>query len=483
MLALGGLWLNAYWLALGLLPLFGLYLLGTRPLLYFWALLALLPLSFEFYLGSIGTDLPTEPIMILLTGYFILHGAYYWQHYDHRFYRHPISLLVLIHFAWIFVSALFGQIALVSWKYTLAKFWYIVPFYFLAGRVLDRPERIRKMAWLIFIPLLFVAFQSIVRHAGYNFSYSDQFRTLSPFMRNHVNYAGMLAAFAPWLAYLIWHKKRHVLLWAAAVFGIIAIYFSYTRAAYVSLILAGAAWFVIKRGWLKPLMAATLATTLAGSIYLIKDNNYLEYAPNFETTVSYDRFDNLISATYKLEDISTMERAYRWVAAGHMVPYHPYVGWGPGNFRFHYKGYAVTSFQTYVSDNPEQSGIHNYFLMTLVEQGYPGLVILVALLLLPLAWAQTAYKNRLRSAKTRGSYLRKYKKTNRLPEYNAILMAAMVSQIVIIAFQLINDMLETDKMGSLFWLNLAIMTNFTTRLGDDGPPQPDRQNAPHQAEQ
>ncbi|MEM8583758.1 MAG: O-antigen ligase family protein [Bacteroidota bacterium] len=478
LLALAGILLDAYWLALGVLPFLAAFVLITRPLFFFWMLLACLPLSIEFYFGSFGTDLPTEPLMILLSLYFLIHAICYWRRYDTNFYRHPISLLILAHIGWIAFSAIYAQDAIVSWKFVLAKAWYIIPFYFLAGRIINRPEQVRKMVWIIFIPLLFVAVQTLIRHSLYGFSFADQYKTMSPFMRNHVNYAGMMVAFAPWLAYLIWQRKGSRKLLFAAIIWVVALYFSYTRAAYVALFLAIGAFWIVKKAWLKPLMVMGLAGLIAGSIYMVKDHNYLEYAPNYETTISHDRFDNLISATYKLEDISTMERAYRWVAAGHMVPYHPWVGWGPGNFRFYYKGFTVTSFRTYVSENPEQSGIHNYYLMTLVEQGFPGLLILFGLLLLPISWGQEAYKNRKHWIQKMAA---KWNSKSSPIEYNAILMAAILSQIIIIAFQLINDMLETDKMGSLFWLNLAIITNFTSHLGNEGLADPDSQQAASQA--
>ena len=45
------------------------------------------------------------------------------------------------------------------------------------------------------------------------------------------------------------------------------------------------------------------------------------------------------------------------------------------NFYPNYQARTVRSFTTYVSDNPERSGIHNYYLMTAVEQGIPGLLV------------------------------------------------------------------------------------------------------------
>jgi O-antigen ligase len=104
-----------------------------------------------------------------------------------------------------------------------------------------------------------------------------------------------------------------------------------------------------------------------------------EYAPDFDRTVTHYEFDNLIEATAKGEDISTMERVYRWVAGLHMISEKPVFGFGPGNFYNFYHSYTVTSFETYVSDNPEKSGIHSYYLMTVVEQGFPGLLFFLAL--------------------------------------------------------------------------------------------------------
>jgi len=286
-----------------------------------------------------------------------------------------------------------------------------------------------------------LALQSVLRHATLGFSFADQYKTLSPFMRNHVAYAGILAVFAPWLVYLTYSVSsgswKRWFLYAVILFWVIAVYFSYTRAAYVSLVLATGTYLVVKWRLLRYGIAIALFGAVIGITSLLHRNNYLEYAPNYETTVAHERFDNLIEATYKLEDISTMERAYRWVAGGNMVPYRPWFGWGPGNFVNFYKGFTVSSFTTYVSENPENSGIHSYFLMTLVEQGWPGLFILLVFLLSILLYGEWAYHQ------------------VRDPSCRATIMAALLSMVVIDAFLLINDMLETDKMGSFFFFNLA----------------------------
>ena len=429
-------------LPLGLL-MAGQIILDYRP--FFWLLLISIPLGFELYLpGGVGTDLPTEPIAILLTAVFALHFARHWPEYDHRTFLHPVALFLYLHVLWIVVAACFAEVPLISIKFVLAKFWYVGAFFLVPLLILRDPARVTLFARCLFWALLFVAVQSLLRHATYGFTFADQFRTMHPFMRNHVNYAGSLATLTPWIGYLLYRRKlagRSWILPALIIvpFWAVAIFFAYTRAAYVAVALCAVAYFVIRHGWLRPAMAVAFALAVAATIYLVGNNRYLEYAPNYETTISHRELNNLLEATYNLEDISTMERFYRWVAGGNMVPYRPVVGFGPGNFVATYEGYTNNNFETYVSENEERSGIHNYFLMTTVEQGLPGLLFLLLFMGSILYYGQTLYQKQAD------------------PLARAGLMAALLSIIIIGAFSIINDLLETDKIGSLFFLCTAIV--------------------------
>jgi O-antigen ligase len=179
-------------------------------------------------------------------------------------------------------------------------------------------------------------------------------------------------------------------------------------------------------------------------MHLQKNNLYLQYAPDYNKTIVHDKFDNLIAATYKGEDISTMERVYRWVAAMYMVRDKPLTGFGPGNFYNSYKPYTVTAFQTYVSNNPERSGIHNYYLMVLVEQGIPGICIYLLLILYTLWRGQKLYLR----VKTK--------------EARRVLITALLMLVSIHILQTINDLIETDKIGSFFLLCTSMVVCIET---------------------
>ncbi|MBB4079967.1 O-antigen ligase [Lewinella aquimaris] len=448
---------GAYWLV-GvpvLLWVFAQAIVDFKPL--FWLLLIMIPLGTEVALpGGIGTDLPTEPIAVGLTGLLLIHAARHWPQYDYRAFAHPIALLLYLHVGWIIVATGFSELTLISLKFSLAKLWYVGAFFLMPLLLLNTPNRVTLFVHCVFWPLLFVAVQSLVRHAGYGFSFADQFRTLHPFMRNHVSYAGCLTTFAPWFGYLVWQRRLRGkpyrwMLYGLGFVWLLAISLAFTRAAYVALVLAGAAYFLIRRRWIKPALVAALLAGVGAAVYLTYDNNYLDYAPNFDTTIAHQEFDDLISATYKLEDISTMERFYRWVAGGNMVPYRPVTGFGPGNFVELYEAYTNNNFQTYVSDNPERSGIHNYYLMTLVEQGYVGLIILLLFLAGILVFGEALYHRQ------------------RDPLARAAVMAGLLSVVIVEAFCIINDVLETDKIGSLFFIATAVViTMGTYRLPDLG---------------
>lgn len=422
-----------------------LAIVDFKPL--YWLLIACIPISTEVQLpNGLGTDLPTEPLIVglmLLFGMFLLKNL---KQLSSDLIRHPITLLLLLHLSWLAATTITSDLFVVSLKFLLAKLWYVVTFFLLSAYLLRNDEDFRKFFWIFFWPFILMVAIIVVRHALLGFSFQGIHSIMHPFQRNHVNYAAALTLFFPFmilmlLRYRKWSWKWTILLGASLlVFG--AIYLSFTRAAYVALVIAGGTYFIVRWRLMKYALMGAGVAALVGVVYVVQDNTYLDFAPNYDRTISHERFDNLIEATYKMEDISTMERVYRWVAAGQMAPERPFFGWGPGNFVNFYKPFAITSFQTYVSDNPEQSGIHSYFFMTLVEQGIPGLLIFLALLVAFFLRAEKLYHA-----------LAAY------PERQSIVLAVLLSTTTITAFLLINDLIETDKIGSFFFINLALLIN------------------------
>jgi len=222
---------------------------------------------------------------------------------------------------------------------------------------------------------------------------------------------------------------------------LIAIQFSYARMAYVALAAAFGAYFIFQWKLGKWAIAASMIVVLLGIQSALHRNNFMEFAPDFEKTVTHYEFDNLVEATFKLEDISSMERVYRWVAAIYMVEAKPWMGGGPGNFYESYWGYTLNKFETYISNNIEKSGIHCYYLMVLVEQGFIGLIIFLLFAFYPLVRGERIY----------------HETTD--PRRKMMVMAMLLSLIIIYTLLLLNDLLESDKVGPFFLLSMAILVN------------------------
>jgi O-antigen ligase len=247
---------------------------------------------------------------------------------------------------------------------------------------------------------------------------------------------------------LIWVAKRWypkfslpgLFLGAGLLLFPVAIYFSFTRIAIGLLLLYPIIFGILHFRLLRPAMILAAIAIVVGITYLLSERTYLKYAPNYERTIYQDEFGNLLEATYKLEDLSTMERVHRWVAARHMTVDHPWLGTGPGTFHPTYKKYTVKSFSTYMSDNPEQSGVHNYYLMTLTDQGWPGLIFWLILVAGSLLFMEQLYHSgRLR------------------PADKQLLGALFCIFSGLLVINVMNDMIEHFKIGGLFFWVLALV--------------------------
>lgn len=420
---------------------------------FYYLFFFLLPFSIEFELpGGFATDLPSEPLMIFLTGFTFLLFLKNVHKVSRKLFLHPISILVILHVVWILFTVFFSTNPVVSTKFLLAKLWYIIPFYYLPFFILKDELDFKKLFMALSLGVFIAAFYVLIRHALEGFTFASSYDVVRPIFRNHVNYAIMLLAYLPFLIYLSFRKKGKAIIKLSFISVLlVAIYFSYTRAAQMSVLLSIISFFVLKFKLTKYAFGLSLAGVILILSFLLVNNNYLNYAPDYERAVVHKKFDNLMEATTKLEDISTVERFYRWVAGIEMIKQKPMTGFGPATFFFEYKSHAVTSYKTYVSDNPEKSGIHNYYLMTTVEQGFPGLLILLALIIIAILCAENTIQAIIVSKE------------------RLLIYAATISLILICIVILINDLIEADKVGPFFFLCLSIITYYSAKTSPESP--------------
>lgn len=415
-----------------------------RPL--YFVLWALIPISTEMDLpGGFGLDFPDEPLILSLMFGYLFYVLQQGKTIRTRFLTHPLTLFLLLHLVWIMLTMITSSLFVVSFKYLLSKIWYVTVFFFLSGTLLKTGKDMKLLIKCVTVTLVLTVCYALLRHAMVGFSFKDVNKVLVPFYRNHVSYACLLALFIPYVWYMTgWYRKgtlQRNFWWFLLLLFIVGIQFSYTRAAYVALFMALGAYFVIQWKLIRPALVVMSIGLVVLIASLVQKNKYLDYAPEFDKVITQQNFDKLVEATYKMEDISTMERLYRWVAGAHMTRSHPLVGFGPGNFYNFYKSYTISNFKTYVSDNPERSSVHCYYLLLIIEQGYPGLLLFLLLLFGAMIYGERIYHST-------NNYMDK-----------RLVMASCLSIIVVATLILINDMIETDKVGSFFFMAIATIVN------------------------
>ena len=410
----------------------------------FWLMIFFLSLSTEWSVtDSLSLDFPDEPLLILLAGFTILKFIYQPSIFPRALLKNNLFFIIVLHLCWIIVCCFFSVNPILSIKFLLAKIWYIIPFVVLPQFFLNTISRLKLFVCCLLLPMLFVVVQALFRHAFLNFSFEGIKDVLDPFFRNHVNYSAMLVCMLAigWCVLRVTPKNHMLYKWIfiGLITGLIGLILSYSRGAWVALIIGIIVGTFIHKKILNKALLITGFTVAISFSYLLRNKNYLRFTPDFTHTIFHTDFTEHLQATVNLKDVSDAERFYRWVAAKNMIIAKPITGFGPNNFYDNYKPYTENIFKTWVSNNGDHSSVHNYFLLTALEQGIVGVIILMILFISLLVSAQKLY----------------HQLQNEFYRTIALITGVVVAMIGVV--NMLSDLIETDKIGSLFWLSVGMI--------------------------
>ncbi len=409
----------------------------------FFLLLATLPFSFEYNFSSgLGTDIPDEFLMLLVSVLFLAKYLYSPRAIGKDVLQHPLLLLLLAVVGWIIITVVFSTNQPISIKYLLAKSWYIGAFVLAPLIVFSKKKFISIASLVLTTSMLLVIIIVLIRHYETGFSFASINDAVRPFFRNHVNYSAMLVCMLPVLIALFQltkNRRLKLLLPWVIIIALVALFFSYARGAWLALLAGGIGYWLIKKRLLFYSYIAAIIITISLLFWIKGNDDYLLYAHDYQTTIFHKNFSEHLISTYQLKDVSTAERFYRWIAGVRMIKDNWLTGYGPNTFYNNYKGYTVPAYKTWVSDNSEHSTVHNYFLLIAVEQGIPGLIFFLLLLGAMIYYAQYLY----------------HRVTDLF--YKTVSAVTGVILTMIIVLNSLSDLIETDKIGSLFFLCLSVL--------------------------
>ncbi|MCK5693045.1 MAG: O-antigen ligase family protein [Bacteroidales bacterium] len=386
---------------------------------------------------SIDMYLPTEP---LLAGLLLLYVIKYFigDRIDLKVLRHPVTLAIYFHLAWLFIASLTSTDLLVSFKMLASRLWFIVGFYLLATQLFKQEKRMHTYVWMFAIAFTGVIIYTLINHAQYGLDNQVMAHSAaSPFYKDHTSYGASLGFLLPVLVGLFLFIKREdintrflmVLLILLFVFATIV---SYTRATWVSILASLGFWAILK---LKIRFEIVLVGTaiLVGLFFSVRTELMVQLEQN-RVESSGEITEHVQSISNITTDQSNLERLNRWSCALRMWKEKPLFGFGPGTYQFEYGRFQRSYEKTRIStDFGTMGNAHSEYLGPLAETGVFGLLSILLVI------GSTLYTG-----------IRVYF-TSKKRSIRIFSMAVLVGLVSYYLHGLLNNFLDTDKISVLFW--------------------------------
>ncbi len=383
---------------------------------------------------GLAVSLPTEPLMFGVLLIFLAKILFEHQ-YDRKIAVHPISYLIYLSLFWMFITSLTSQLPIVSIKHLLSRLWFVVPFYFVAALMFKDKKNIHRFLWLYMIALSFIIFYTLSVHSTYGFDENAGHWVMSPFYNDHTAYGAAIAIFYPVIIMYIFYPrfvlwKRMISVFLFVVYTV-AIFFSYSRAAWISVIVAFIVFILvmlkIKFRWF------LLGLTVFLGIFFGFQQQILNRLERNKQDSSANFVEHIRSITNISSDASNLERINRWQSAIRLYQERPFVGWGPGTYQFVYAPFQRANEKTVISTNLGDKGnAHSEYLGPLSEEGLPGMLLVIFLVGLIIYTGLMVYR--------KGNI-----------EVKFLSLAATLGLVTYYTHGLLNDFLNTDKLSVPVW--------------------------------
>lgn len=402
-----------------------------------------IPLSYLVSGLSFDMYLPTEP---LLAGLLLLYMIKYLMgdRIDIKVLRHPVTIAVYFHLAWMFLTCLTSSDILVSFKTFATRLWFIVSFYLIASQMFKKEKNMHTYVWVFIVAFTGVIIYTLINHAQYGLDNQVMAHNVCrPFYKDHTSYGASLGMILPMLVALFLLIKRgdvnsRFLMGLLITLVIFATVVSYTRATWLSII-ASVAVFVLVKLKIRFEILLVGAAILVGLFFSVRTQMMIQLEQN-RVESSGELAEHVQSMSNISTDQSNLERINRWSCAVRMWKDKPVFGYGPGTYQFEYGRYQRSFEKTRIStDFGTRGNAHSEYLGPLAEGGVFGLLSLLLVIGTSIFTGVKVYN------------------TSKRRSIRIISVAALIGLVSYYFHGLLNNFLDTDKISVLFWGYTAIL--------------------------
>ena len=417
---------------------------------HFILLIAFLaPLSIPINLAG-GSQLyfPSELIIGLFTILFLAKNLHTLT-ISKKILTHPLTLILLADLSWMLIACIFSNIPLVSFKRLFVRCCFLTVFYFGFSSIIQSPQNFLKVFIAYAIGTIIPVIYAVVFLYRHDFIIMAHTQMTKPFFVDHGLFGACMAFITPFAVIAFLHIKglNKLVLFSILLIVVSGLFFSYSRASWMSLCVAGVMYFLI---WIRiKVPVILLSVSILFLLAFIFRNDIESYSKANDSVSNKDLFQHVKSVGNVKTDASNTERINRWKSAGRMFADRPFTGFGPGTYQFIYSRYQSHSDLTRISTfSGDKGSCHSEYLTYLSETGLPGFIIFLILVLYSF---QIALKNIYRS-KGMSNYLS---------------IAAFLGLITFYVHGLFNNFIDSDKMALLVIGSLSVLMWVDNYLSDE----------------
>ncbi|MES2588327.1 MAG: O-antigen ligase family protein [Bacteroidota bacterium] len=439
------LWNDSWYFSLLPIVLFAVYGAIFYTEITFLSLFFFVPISIniEEYTQSFGLFIPTEPMLFGLMLLLVIQQIKF-QVFPRFLFKSQLVWIIVFYLLWIFITSITSSNPVASFKFFLAKLWFIIPVFFYGASVFQKRKNILTFLYLFIAGMTIAMLYTLVTHASYQFGEKEGHWVMNPLFKDHTIYGALVAFVLPLVVGIYFSKKHNplvqLILISVFTINLLALYFSYTRAAWLSIIVALFVLFLIK---FKIKFSWILATTVTIGIVVFFSWTAIEQslAKNNAEHTTEDFGERMESVSNVTSDASNLERLNRWSCAIDMYMERPFFGFGPGTFAFEYARFQEPENLTIISTNFGNGGnAHSEYLGPMAETGTIGLLSVLALI------ASIFYTG-----------IRLYIDFDKKDKEMRTLILAMILALVTYFFHgILNNYFDTDKAAMPIWAICAI---------------------------